>query len=66
MDKERKIDLKKYTSKPVSKFYLIRVIFYVVILGALIYLFFDIYGDKYIEEPEVVDTIDQVNISIEN
>ena len=38
MDEERKINFKRHASPPASKKYILKIIFYVVFLGALIYM----------------------------
>jgi len=38
MEKKRQIDFKKFASPSGSKIYLLKIVFYVVLLGGLIYL----------------------------
>lgn len=64
MEDQRKVDFKKYISKPVSKWYLARIVFYVVLLGGLLYLFFSQYGKKSVNVDEI-KSIDKVTITIE-
>ena len=64
MEDQRKVDFKKYVSKPVSKWYLARIGFYIILLSALIYLFFFQNGKKKVSVEEV-HRIDKVKITIE-
>ena len=65
MEDQRKVDFKKYISKPVSKWYLARIIFYIVLLTGLLYLFFSQNGKKNVDIKEV-ERIDKVKVTIEN
>ncbi len=65
MDDQRKVDFKKYLSKPVSKWYLARILFYIVLLTGLLYLFFSQNGKKTIDIKKI-KRIDKVNVTIEN
>jgi len=40
MEEGRNIDFKKHTSPPASKLYLFKIVFYVLFLGALLYMIF--------------------------
>lgn len=64
MEGKRKLDLKKYVSAPVSKWYLVRIAFYIILLTGLIILFF---SQKRKKTPALqkVDKIENVNITIE-
>lgn len=64
MKEERKVDFKKYVSKPVSKWYLVRIAFYIILLTGLIVLFF-YQNNKQKVNPEKIDSIENVNITIE-
>ena len=65
MDDQRKVDFKKYLSKPVSKWYLARILFYIVLLTGLLDLFFSQNGKKAIDIKKI-KRIDKVNVTIEN
>ena len=58
------MDFKKYTSPPVSKWYLVRIVFYIILLTGLIILFF-YQKNKQEVNPEKIESIDKVNITIE-
>lgn len=38
MEEERKIDFKRHASPPASKKYILKIIFYVIFLGGLVYM----------------------------
>lgn len=40
MKEERNIDFKRHTSPPVSKMYLLKIVFYVVMLSVMLYFMF--------------------------
>jgi len=65
MEDPRKVDFKKYVSKPVSKWYLARIVFYIILLSALIYLFFSQNGSKKSANIKEIKNIDKVSITIE-
>ena len=58
MKEERKIDFKRHTSPPVSKMYLFKIVFYVVLLGVMGYFLFN--GNKK-SSPIKVKDITQIN-----
>lgn len=64
MESNRKMDFKKYTSPPVSKWYLVRIVFYIILLTGLIVLFF-YQKNKQEVNPEKIESIDNMNITIE-
>ena len=64
MESKRKMDFKKYTSPPASKWYLVRIAFYIILLTGLIVLFF-YQKNKQETNPEKIDAIENVNITIE-
>jgi len=56
MKKERKIDFKRYTSPPVSKMYLLKIIFYVFLLAVLSYFLFKKKGSTpKVQEKEITE-----------
>ena len=63
MEEPRKIDFKKHTSSPVSKWYLARVVFYVILLSVLLY--FVLRQPKQAEKPQIKDVQEIENITIE-
>ena len=65
MEDQRKVDFKKYISKPVSKWYLARIVFYIVLLTGLLYIFFSQNGKKNVDVKDVKE-IDKVTITIED
>lgn len=58
------MDFKKYTSPPVSKWYLVRIVFYIILLTGLVVLFF-YQKNKQEVNPEKIESIDNMNITIE-
>lgn len=64
MEDERKVDFKKYVSAPVSKWYLARIIFYIVLLTGLLYLFFS-QNNKKTADIDTIESIDRVHVTIE-
>lgn len=64
MEGKRKLDFKKYVSAPVSKWYLARIAFYIIMLTGLIVLFFS-QKDKKVVDVKKVYKIENLNILIE-
>ena len=62
MKDERKIDFKRHTSPPVSKMYLFKIIFYVVMLGVLSYFLFRTNPSK--EKVDSKDITEITNIQL--
>ena len=65
MEDQRKVDFKKYASKPASKWYLVRIAFYIVLLTGLLYVFFSQNGRKNADVKRVKQ-IYKVKVTIEN
>lgn len=65
MEDQRKVDFKKYAAKPASKWYLARIVFYIVLLTGLLFFFFSQNGKKKVDLKEVKE-IDKVKVTIEN
>ena len=57
MEEKKTVDFKKYTSPSGSKMYLLKVLFYVIVLAGLIY---------YMKSQTVLENEIQSNTSIEN
>ena len=66
MKEPRKIDLKKHTSPPASKKYLMRVLFYILILSVLGYLIFSKYKNRGNVEGNNVEEIHSFTIETED
>jgi hypothetical protein len=64
MEDQRKVDFKKYISKPVSNWYLVRIVFYIVLLSGLLYIFFS-RNEKSNFEVEEIKSIDGINVTLE-
>ena len=64
MEDQRKVDFKKYASKPASKWYLVRIAFYIVLLTGLLYVFFS-RNEKSNFEVEEIKSIDGINVTLE-
>lgn len=64
MESKRKLDFKKYTSPAVSKWYLARIAFYIILLTGLIALFFS-QKDKPKKDVRETKKIENVKITIE-
>lgn len=62
MKEERKIDFKRHTSPPVSKMYLFKIVFYVVLLGVMGYFLFK--GNKSKPKVDAKDITEINNVSI--
>ncbi len=62
MKEERKIDFKRHTSPPVSKMYLLKVVFYVLMLGVLSYFLFKLSSKKQRIKPEEIKEISNIQI----
>lgn len=62
MKEERKIDFKRHTSPPVSKMYLFKIVFYVVLLGVMGYFLFN--GNKKKTSVKVNDITEINNVTI--
>jgi preprotein translocase subunit YajC len=62
-ERERKIDFKKYTSSPVSKMYLLRIVFYIVLLVVVLSIFFSQRPDKH-QPTKSIETIENVTIDV--
>jgi len=66
MEEKRQIDFKKFTSPPSSKMYLLKIAFYVILIGGLIYLM----KSKSSIEPKVTEplpnTIQNITIDTSN
>ena len=58
MEELRKIDFKKHTSPRVSKWYLLKIIFYAILLSLMIYLILTQFDKNSSESPE--DAIENV------
>lgn len=58
MKEERKINFKRYTSPPVSKMYLFKIVFYVILLVVMGYFLFK--GNKKKTQVKVKD-ITEIN-----
>ena len=62
MNNPRKFDFKKHTSPSAPKNYLIRVLFYVLILSLLGYLMFNKYKNRGAEKQDSIEEINSVII----
>ena len=60
MKEASKINLKKHTSPPASKMYLLKIVFYILFLGTLLYLVF-----AKTQSPQSAVEIDGTNIHLE-
>ncbi len=54
MEERKKMDFKRHASPPASKKYILKILFYVVFLGALLYLIFSQTNKRKVIEIEGV------------
>ena len=65
MEERKKIDFKRHTLPPVSKKYLWRIIFYLVMLSVIGYIALSTLGMHKKQNPETIDQIHGVTIELE-
>lgn len=62
MEKHSEINLRQYTAKKVSRKYILRILFYVVLLGTVAYMVYSILGKKERENMKDVKEIRDVRL----
>lgn len=65
MEEQKKIDFRRHTLPPVSKKYLWRIIFYLVMLSIIAYIALSTLGMHKKPNPETIDQIQGVTIELE-
>lgn len=61
MDENSSINLKRFIPQKASKWLLLKIVFYVLVLGVLFYLLFTTSSKKTLKEP-VIDEIQNIKI----
>lgn len=64
MDEQRRPDFKKYTLPPVSKKYLFRIIFYLVLLSVIIFIALSTHGKHKRLTEEQIEEVKGVQIEL--